>query len=169
MESNRRNFRSCPWCTASSFLSGFSPERNENDDLVSGICMLVDTRFHRPLTQGVFHESWPNLQWTSLRLTCFFLWIWIVREFLCFQALLQPITRYIQNQLWSVSHQQGTLISSSYNITTFVDGTFESSSKSIHGFVWQGKQVFQMFSLATGLKSTNTDHSIHTLRVFCFC
>ena len=89
--------------------------------------------------------------------------------FLCFQALLQSITRYIQNQLWLVSHQQGTLISSSYNMTTFVDGTFESSSKSIHGFVWQGKQVFQMFSLATGLKSTNTDHSIHTLKVFFFC
>ncbi len=169
MESNRQNFLFCPWCTALSFQSGFSPKRNGCGDRVSGIHRLVDTKFHHPLIQGVFHESWLNQQWIVLLLTCFFLWICLVREFLFFQALLQPKSRYIENQLLSVSHQQCTLIFSSYDMTTFVDGTFESSSKSIHGFAWQGKQVFLRFVLKISLKNTNTDHSIHTLKVFCFC
>ena len=43
MESNRRNFLFCPWCTASFFLSSFSPKRNGYGDRVSGIYKLVDT------------------------------------------------------------------------------------------------------------------------------
>ena len=72
MENSHRNFRFCPWCTASSFLSGFSLKMNGYGALVSGICMLSDTKFHRLLIPPAFHGSWPNLRQTFRQQTCFF-------------------------------------------------------------------------------------------------
>ncbi len=77
----------------------------------------------------------------------------------------------ILSQPWLVSHQQCILIfSSSYDMTTFVDCTFESISRLLHDFSWlcADKRVPWKHFWLKVQENTNIIHSQYLMKVFCF-
>ena len=134
--------------------------------------MLVGTMFHRLLKVGVPHVLLKTrIENTRQPQTCFFPWIFLLREFPCWQAPRLPPIKAIQtlNQFQIMSRQLQTPQPSFSLRKASLVCAFVSSSGWKHGFVWQSvRTVFERFFSKTDLKNKSTIHSQHALRVSCF-